>query len=813
MASIGGLSGSTSSSLSSIRGYGGLASGLDRDTLIENMTYGTTSKIEKQQQKKTLLQWEQTAIRNITDKMVAFSDKYTSTYTSSTNLFSSTFWGRNNISVLGANSKYVSVSGSSSTADTLSILGVKQLAQKAQMTSKSAASDQVMQSGNIDPLEVQKAENLPGKTLKITYGTKEYTVILPSGKDENGEEYKYDTVENITKALNKALEQTEVTGGGSLADVLQAEVSGDKITLKDKNPDAGNILKLTGGTAISNLGFTDTPDAEFKEMDITGAGISSVRDITEDDIFTKTYFTDRIAGKSLTFTYNGVSKSITMPDKEELDKVKDNPEEIMKTIKESVQKQLDDAFGEGRIQAGYTPTGSTQTGEKTYSLTFETTIPGSLSPDTSSVLSISSGSTGMLGENGALKMNYGESNRVNLDAKISESGLENLGSGQQFPKEITINGTKIEVTEKDTVRTLMSKINEQTNVKVTYQSSSDKFVFTANAEGASGKIEVGGDFKDIFGEFNEKEGQDAIIAVKYGDSDEVVELVRDSNSFKIDGMTISVKQEFGYKEVDSDGDGVFEGKELDTDSEPVTFDAQVDVDKIVDAVKEMVESFNEIIKLIGDETSTKPDRDYQPLTSSQKSELSESEIETWEKKAKEGLLFNDNDLKGLSNSLRFVISSADQAAMKKLGLTTSSSASDNGKITLDESAFRAALESDPDGVREMFTKTQTKDENGNLIGTNGIAVNMQNAMDKYAKTLGEPKGILIERAGSVKSPASITQNSIYKQIEEIEKRIASLQERLEMEQDRYIKQFTSLETVISQMNSQSSWLSQFGSGM
>ena len=38
MASIGGLSSSTSSSIgsSSLRGYGGLASGLDRDTLIEN---------------------------------------------------------------------------------------------------------------------------------------------------------------------------------------------------------------------------------------------------------------------------------------------------------------------------------------------------------------------------------------------------------------------------------------------------------------------------------------------------------------------------------------------------------------------------------------------------------------------------------------------------------------------------------------------------------------------------------------------------------------------------------------------------------
>lgn len=785
MASIGGLSGSTSNSLSGLKGYGGLASGLDRDSLIESMTQGTTSKIYKQQQKKTSLQWEQTAIRNITDKMIAFSDKYLSTYSSSTNLFSSTFWGRNNISVLGSNSKYVSVSGSSSTADTLSILGVKQLAKKAQMTSGSAASDGILKTGKID-LSDQKAENLEGKTIEINYGDKNYTVTLPSGSD-----YKYDSVDNIVKSLNKAFENVELDGGKKLNDVLAVETKGDRIVFKDK-VNNGNIFKLTGGTALSHLGFKDKPDSEFKEMDITSAGLESVRDITEDDIFTKTPFIDRIAGKELTFTYNGVSKSIKLPEKDAL-----NNGNILDTLRTSMQKQLDDAFGDGRIKVSANSGG----------LQFKTTVPGG-GNDTSSVLSVSSGSAGLLGENGALNMNYGESNRVNMEAKISESGLRTFKEGTTFPATITINGVDIKVEESDTVRTLMDKINNSdAGVEVNYQNSSDKFVFTSKKDGASGKISVGGDFENIFGtSFNKTDGQDAIVAVKYAGSDEVVEIVRDSNSFKIDGMTISVNGEFGYKA----GAG---GKlELDKTSDPVTFDAKVDEDKIVETIKKMVEEYNEIIELVGKETGTKPNRDYEPLTSAQKAEMSESEIEAWEEKAKEGLLFNDNDLKGLSNSLRFVVSTADQAALKKLGITTSSTASDNGKLSFDESAFRAALKTDPEGIREMFTKERTVDENGVATGVNGIAVNMKSAFDKYAKTLGEPKGILIERAGSIKSPASITQNSLYKQIEQIDERISDLQDLLEMEQDRYIKQFTALESVIAQMNSQSGWLSQFGSG-
>lgn len=785
MASIGGLSGSTSNSLSGLKGYGGLASGLDRDSLIESMTQGTTSKIYKQQQKKTSLQWEQTAIRNITDKMIAFSDKYLSTYSSSTNLFSSTFWGRNNISVLGSNSKYVSVSGSSSTADTLSILGVKQLAKKAQMTSGSAASDGILKTGKID-LSDQKAENLEGKIIEINYGDKNYTVTLPSGSD-----YKYDSVDNIVKSLNKAFENVELDGGKKLNDVLAVETKGDRIVFKDK-VNNGNIFKLTGGTALSHLGFKDKPDSEFKEMDITSAGLESVRDITEDDIFTKTPFIDRIAGKELTFTYNGVSKSIKLPEKDAL-----NNGNILDTLRTSMQKQLDDAFGDGRIKVSANSGG----------LQFKTTVPGG-GNDTSSVLSVSSGSAGLLGENGALNMNYGESNRVNMEAKISESGLRTFKEGTTFPATITINGVDIKVEESDTVRTLMDKINNSdAGVEVNYQNSSDKFVFTSKKDGASGKISVGGDFKNIFGtSFNKTDGQDAIVAVKYAGSDEVVEIVRDSNSFKIDGMTISVNGEFGYKA----GAG---GKlELDKTSDPVTFDAKVDEDKIVETIKKMVEEYNEIIELVGKETGIKPNRDYEPLTSAQKAEMSESEIEAWEEKAKEGLLFNDNDLKGLSNSLRFVVSTADQAALKKLGITTSSTASDKGKLSFDESAFRAALKTDPEGIREMFTKERTVDENGVATGVNGIAVNMKSAFDKYAKTLGEPKGILIERAGSIKSPASITQNSLYKQMEQIDKRISDLQDVLKMEQDRYIRQFTALESVIAQMNSQSGWLSQFGSG-
>ena len=48
----------------------GLASGLDTESMIENMVSGTKAKITSLQQKRTTWEWKQEAYRNIIDLMV-----------------------------------------------------------------------------------------------------------------------------------------------------------------------------------------------------------------------------------------------------------------------------------------------------------------------------------------------------------------------------------------------------------------------------------------------------------------------------------------------------------------------------------------------------------------------------------------------------------------------------------------------------------------------------------------------------------------------------------------------------------------------
>lgn len=219
----------------------------------------------------------------------------------------------------------------------------------------------------------------------------------------------------------------------------------------------------------------------------------------------------------------------------------------------------------------------------------------------------------------------------------------------------------------------------------------------------------------------------------------------------------------------------------------------------------MVDSFNEILELVNKECKTKPDRDYFPLTDQQKEDLSEKEIERWEEKAKEGLLFADTDLRLMADNLRAVINSGDRSALSRIGISVSSSYSDNGKLVLDEEAFKTALQSNPDEVMDLLNRKASTDANGNKVQA-GLLTNIKNVMDKYGSMTGATKGILVERAGSIYAPTSVLSNSLQKQLDEIDDYLDRLADKLETETDRYIFQFTQLETLISQMNNQSGYL-------
>jgi flagellar hook-associated protein 2 len=290
-------------------------------------------------------------------------------------------------------------------------------------------------------------------------------------------------------------------------------------------------------------------------------------------------------------------------------------------------------------------------------------------------------------------------------------------------------------------------------------------------------------------------GQDAqFTAVVNG---EVKNLTRSSNSVDIDGLTLKLKGSF-------DATGT---TPTDT-SNAVTFTVTSDSDKIVDAVKSMVTDLNSIMSSIKSAFTTYPAQksdgsSYEPLSDDDKADMSDTAIENYEEKAKQGILFMDSDLSSLYSSL---INSFNSSSLKSIGI--SSSYSDGlTTITLDEATFTKALEEDPDKVRDLFTASTSSG-----ASSDGLMTKLSTVCSRYARTTGATKGILIEKAGSSLASSTLTTNTWYKAITSLEEQITKWQDRLSDKVDYYTTQFTNLETLISEMNSQSSMLSGLSGG-
>lgn len=122
---------SSTSSLgnTSLRGYGGMASGIDRDAIIEQMTAGTNTKIWNQESAITKLEWKQEAYRSISDKILDLYDNFAS-YTSVTSLKDPNTFAKSLISVLGKeeSTRFVTASGASELVGNVLVQAVRQLA-------------------------------------------------------------------------------------------------------------------------------------------------------------------------------------------------------------------------------------------------------------------------------------------------------------------------------------------------------------------------------------------------------------------------------------------------------------------------------------------------------------------------------------------------------------------------------------------------------------------------------------------------------------------------------------------------------------
>lgn len=854
MASVSGAASSLGNT--SLRGYGGFGSGIDRDSIIEQMTAGTQSKITNQKNKMTSLGWKQEAFQAVSDKMLALQDNYFS-FASGTNLKYPSMFAKNQITAMGDSdiTKFVSATGSSNMLDYLSILGVKQLASSSTLQSASKGTSSIHTGITQDSLTnpVYKSSLLQGRQLRFgTYSGDQYQsagiFTFPSSyKDKDGDgkditvsiDYTIDLdaaveVDGVTMTggeklamqLNKALSQSGIKSGeDSISDVMEFVYADGKMQLQTKAGKTTNLVINSSSSALTALGY-NPQNADGTDKTVSdGISLSEFNENQKqlnDTYVNRQTMTQYLTGKKLTISFGGQTKEI------ELVKSGDTFADL-DDLKDIIQGRLNQAFGTDNIKvAGGTRYGAdgnpvigTDGNPVIDPLSFELGSNAS-SNQTLTVTSDNAEIRNVLGiQKGASnKLNLEGSIRDNID-KLIPDGPDAEAKRVQFLNSLetdglVINGVKISgVTADTSIQGMIDKINtnKDVGVKASYLSSTNQFVLISSETGSGREIQLEGASADIFGavkdaagnytDGNFEMGKNAQVLVSYGNGISTM-IESSSNTFDLEGLRVTVSQEFGN--VTQDASGVWNSDR----SKAVTFSAKADVDGVTETVKKFIEEYNEMIKEINTQVTTRPDKAYGPLTEEQKDEMSEKSIENWEKKAKQGLLYNDATMRALSLDMQGVLTNlmangANYKDLEEMGITISDDYLDGGTITFDEAKFKAAMTSDPEKVSDVFT--------GGGDIKKGLASIIEDTLTpyatKYANRNGNSYGRLIEEAGSEKIPLSIMNNQIYKDLKEMQSVLDTLNARLASEQDRYISQFTTMETLINQMNSQASYLAQF----
>ncbi len=848
------VSSTRSSSASSIYGtrnvISGLASGMDTESMIENAISAYKNKISGLNQQRTKLGWQQEAYRDIITKMAGLSSKYTS-YTSGTNLMSSSFFNQAVRAVAnGANASKVAASGRGSSD--VAINGVRQLATAATYklngskltggTSGDYASAVGSSGFSLDEMTISSFSG----TMSLNYGKDQVLSFRFSESDV------FNSIEELAENMQKQLEDQSISlsSGGSkkASEMLTVEVDKVNNTISFKDKANNKVYISSASNSIKNVFDLET-----------GEGNMSFR-VADEDLTTQVSGVDYLSRSPVSITLDGVTKNVNMPTVNDIldnldwskvsggengDTAKKLREKILNgedissaknrqlrddAYIKALQANIDDKFGKLADGSSKLRVSDAMKDEKKLSedgavrgvqLKFEAGQKGS-------TFAVTSDKGKSMGFGGTQLTSYLNTNKTLKDL-LGEEGLKGLETGVDKDGNTTygleINGVKIgEFTEKTELSTIISRINsnKDAGVNISYSKLTNEFTFTAKETGVAGNIQfsdkgLGG---KLFGGAEQiSKGQDAIFTATIDGTE--MELTRSSNIVDFDGLSVTLKGEFGYKQkMDADGKPVLDEKgnpvytdELDRTAEAITFTSSADADKIVDAIKAFVNDYNEMVTKIKETYSTMPMQKtngayYEPLTEEDKEGMSESAIKDWEEKAKAGILFGDRDLSSLYSRLTSAVSmyGQDGADLKAAGITVSYS---EGLSTLsfDEKTLRETLDSDPDRVRDIFTKS--KDSGA---ATNGLMAAIKDPLEVFGGTTGATKGTLVEKAGSPLAPTSIYQNYIQKQLNNLDTQIKKWQDKMSDQVDYYTSQFSKLEQLIAQMNSQSSALSQMMGG-
>lgn len=395
---------------------------------------------------------------------------------------------------------------------------------------------------------------------------------------------------------------------------------------------------------------------------------------------------------------------------------------------------------------------------------------------------------------------YAEANQAELDAITGSSLSDKLDTIKAQITEAVANGD--DTTELDKMNALLTKMAANEELYTNPEVDAADLNYDA-AEGIQNRA-VSAVTKEVQTAYEAVNNADAYLqgasatAVRVTGQDAVIELngaefTSSSNTFSINGLTITAKGLSNITGTDVNGKPVYEQAQITT---------QDDVDGIYKMIKNVIKQYNELIKEIDTLYNAASAKDYEPLTSEEKSAMTDDEIEKWEEKIKGALLRHDSELGTVRNMLKESVSSSFTIGGKKYSL------SDFGIFTQDyfsaEDNERSMLHIDGDsedevssGNKDLLKKMISSDPDTVSKFFNQFANSLYDKMYNASKSL---KGV--RSYGSFYSDKSMTT-----QYDDYKSKIAKQEKKVAALEDKYYKMFSRMETAMSKINSTSSYIS------
>jgi len=229
-----------------------------------------------------------------------------------------------------------------------------------------------------------------------------------------------------------------------------------------------------------------------------------------------------------------------------------------------------------------------------------------------------------------------------------------------------------------------------------------------------------------------------------------------------------------------------------TGGTPATVNVAQDQDKLIENVKKFVEEYNALIDELNKQYGNKGNKDYGVLTKSQEEGMTKEQVEKWNAKAKEGLLYRDNYLRSIISDMRDAVINPVQSApgryrtLSSIGITAKDQ---KGHLQIDETKLKKAIAEEPDAVNSLISH----DDENNDYGNSGVATRLYNRLNGRLKELEKHSGVAADKTDL---------SELGKLIQNYEKQMSDFKQLMSSFESKLYKKYNAMEVAISRLSTQ-----------